>query len=384
LHNPTKARHTSANLTCKAVLHVKDTFRLLSFRYNQGMRLRNLTYPLATISERSDGRIIGGADRVVRGMCTLDAPREDYLTFIRSQSSRALVRAVSQLKGAIAFVQEGLLPPDHPLESTSLIVVKEPYTAFLDTIPLFFEELEAPISIAPSALIDPTAKIDETASIGHFCVIGAHVTIGPNCVLHSNVIVAEGSTVGASTVLHSGVVVREYSVLGAHCTVHNNSIIGSDGFGYVPDKQRGLRKVPQVGTVEIADYVEIGANSCIDRGAVGATTIGRGTKIDNLVQIGHNVQVGSYCIICAQVGIAGSTTIGDGVVLAGQVGIADHLSIPKGSRVGGGSSITEDIPESGDYMGYPVMKVRDWQRRSADLRRTARRKQRGSTTEGSS
>ncbi len=345
--------------------------------------MRSSTYPLTTICERAQGRIIGSSDRVVRGLCTLDDPREDHLTFIRAQSSRALVRSVSNLKGAIAFVQEGVLPADHAIDATSLIVVKEPYTAFLDTIPLFFEEETTSAGSAPTAIIDPTAVIDPTASIGPFCVIGPHVTIGARCVLHSNVTVAEGTTIGEATVLHSGVVVRERSMLGSHCTVHNNSVIGADGFGYVPDKTLGLRKVPQVGTVEIGDHVEIGANTCIDRGAVGSTVIGRGTKIDNLVQIGHNARIGAFCIICGQVGIAGSTTIADGVVLGGQVGVADHISICKGVRIGGGSSITEDIAESGDYIGFPVMKARDWQRRTAELLRNARRRMRTGSSEGS-
>ncbi len=345
--------------------------------------MRSSTYPLTTICERAQGRIIGSCDRVVRGLCTLDDPREDHLTFIRAQSSRALVRSVSNLKGAIAFVQEGVLPADHAIDATSLIVVKEPYAAFLDSIPLFFEEETVSVGASPTAVIDPTAKVDPTASIGPFCVIGPHVIINARCVLHSNVTVAEGTTIGESTVLHSGVVVRERSILGSYCTVHNNSVIGADGFGYVPDKTLGLRKVPQVGTVEIGDHVEIGANTCIDRGAVGATVIGRGTKIDNLVQIGHNVRIGAFCIICGQVGVAGSSTIADGVVLSGQVGVADHISISKGVRIGGGSVITEDISDPGDYIGFPLMKARDWQRRTAELLRNARRRMRTGSSQGS-
>lgn len=365
-----------------ATLHIKETFRFHAVRYNQEMRVRTSTYPLTTICERAGGRIIGSPERIVRGLCTLDNPREDHLTFIRAQSSRALVRFVSNLNGAIAFVQEGVLPAEHKVDAASLVVVKEPYTAFLDAIPLFFEEQTVPAGSAPTAVIDPTATIDPTASIGAFCVIGPHVIIGPRCVLHSNVHVAEGATIGESTVLHSGVVIRENSILGAHCVVHNNSVIGADGFGYVPDKTLGLRKVPQVGRVEIADYVEIGANTCIDRGAVGSTVIGRGAKIDNLVQIGHNVRIGKFCIICGQVGIAGSTTIADGVMLGGQVGIADHLSICGGVRIGGGSSVTEDVTEPGDYIGFPLLRARDWQRRTADLLRNARRKRRSGSSEG--
>jgi UDP-3-O-[3-hydroxymyristoyl] glucosamine N-acyltransferase len=272
-------------------------------------------------------------------------------------------------------VQEQLLPEDfRPPQQVSILAVQEPYSAFLDTLPLFYEEPSSKPGISPSAHVDPTACIDPTASIGPLCVIGANVTIGARCVVHANVTLGDSCCIGESTVLHSGVVVGEYSVLGSHCTVHCNSVIGADGFGYIPDKKRGLRKVPQVGSVVIGNDVEIGANSCIDRGAIGTTVIGPGTKIDNLVQIGHNVKIGSFCIICGQVGIAGSTTIEDGVVLGGQVGVADHLVICKGVRIGGGSSVTEKILEPGDYIGYPLMKARDWQRRTVELHRSARRR----------
>ncbi len=344
--------------------------------------MRSSSYPLTTICERAQGRIIGSSDRIVRGVCTLDEPREDHLTFIRAQSCIAVGRFVSKLGGAIAFVQEGVLPAEHQVGTTSLIAVKEPYAAFLDSISLFFEEQTPAAGCAPTAVIDPTAVVDPTASVGPFCFIGPDVKIGPKCVLHSHVTVAEGASIGECSVLHNGVVIRERSFLGSYCTVHDNSVIGADGFGYLPDKVLGLRKVPQVGRVEIGDHVEIGANTCIDRGAVGSTVIGSGTKIDNLVQIGHNARIGAFCIICGQVGIAGSTTIADGVVLGGQVGVADHISICKGVRVGGGTSVTEDISEPGDYIGYPAMKARDWQRRTAEWRRNVRRKN-GSRSSGS-
>lgn len=347
------------------------------------MHPRSITYPLTDISQHAHARIIGETKVDVEGLCTLDAPLKNHLTFIRAQSEAALLRAISTLQGAIGFVQEQLLPKDFFPQEGSVLAVQDPYTAFLDTIPLFYEEATTNPGICSSAHVHPTASIDPTASVGPFCIIGAHVTIGARCVVHSRVTLGDRCSIGDSTVLHTGVVVRDYSILGSHCTVHNNSVIGADGFGYLPDRERGLRKVPQVGKVVIGNHVEIGANSCIDRGAIGTTSIGSGTKIDNLVQIGHNAKIGSFCIICGQVGIAGSTIIEDGVVLGGQVGVADHLFICKGARVGGGSSVTENILHPGDYIGYPLMKARDWQRRTVELRRVARRRTASDTpTEG--
>jgi UDP-3-O-[3-hydroxymyristoyl] glucosamine N-acyltransferase len=177
---------------------------------------------------------------------------------------------------------------------------------------------------------------------------------------------------GAGVTLHSGVSLREGTVLGSHVTVHNNTVIGGDGFGYVPDPSVGLRKVPHVGNVIIEDQVEIGANTSIDRGALGSTKIGFGTKIDNQVQIGHNVTIGKFCIICGQTGIAGSVTIGDRCVFGGGSGAADHVSICSGVRLGGRTGATGNINEPGDYLGFPALAASQWKRAQAALRRLAK------------
>jgi UDP-3-O-[3-hydroxymyristoyl] glucosamine N-acyltransferase len=155
-------------------------------------------------------------------------------------------------------------------------------------------------------------------------------------------------------------------------------VIGADGFGYIPNPPRGLRKVPQVGSVKIGSDVEIGAHTCIDRGAFGSTTIGHGTKIDNLVQIGHNVSIGSHCLVCGQAAIGGSTKIRDGVVVGGAASIADHLELVSGVRLGGRSGVTTSLLEPGDYMGFPAVKATDWRRQQVLLRRTTRTKSRES------
>lgn len=298
----------------------------------------------------------------------------DHVTFLRVKSVRSLEEAIRALAGAVALVPAALLSAQTDLGTATVIAVSDPYAAFLDLVPLFFEEHLPAAGIHPTAVIDPRASIDASASIGAHCIVGAAAVVEAHAILHPNVTVCADARIGARTILHSGVVVREQCALGARCVVHNNSVIGADGFGYIPDPQRGLRKVPQLGTVEIADDVEIGANTCIDRGALGNTHIGRGTKIDNLVQIGHNVNIGSYCIICGQAGIAGSTTIEDRVVLGGQSGVADHLRLASGVRVGGGAAVTEELLEPGDYMGVPIMRAIEWRRHSVELRNRRSRK----------
>ena len=339
------------------------------------MFLSDSKYPLKTVSEHVHGTVVGNQDLVIQGLCTLDAPQPNHITFIRAKGITALARALTSLKGCAAFVLEQALPSDLNVSETSLVLVPDPYTAFLDSVQLFYNEEPHVAGVDPTAIVHPSASIHPTTTIGPYCFVGRGVTLDANTVLGPNVRVFDGAHIGESTVLSSGVVVRERCVVGRHCIIHDNTVIGADGFGYTPDKVLGLRKVPQLGNVQIADQVEVGANSCIDRGALGSTIVGFGTKIDNLVQIGHNALIGKICIICGQVGIAGSTIIEDGVVLSGQVGVSDHRRIVAGVRVGGGAPVTEDILEPGDYFGHPLLRVREWHRHQTELRtRMSRRK----------
>jgi UDP-3-O-[3-hydroxymyristoyl] glucosamine N-acyltransferase len=338
------------------------------------MTLITASYSLEYLSDRVHGKILGDKNQTITGLCTLDEPQKDHIAFIRAKGPNAISKALRSFKGSAAFVLVDDFPMDLDLGGTSVVLVSDPYAAFLDTISLFHKEECVPAGIHPTALVDPTATIDATASIGAFCLVGPNVSIGARVVLESNVRVLADAQIGEDVVLHSGVVVRERCVIGRQCIIHDNTVIGADGFGYAPDKVLGLRKVPQLGSVKIAERVEIGANSCVDRGALGDTTIGMGTKIDNLVQIGHNVTIGRFCIICGQVGIAGSTVIEDGVVLSGQVGVSDHRRLVSGVRVGGGAPVTEDITEPGDYFGHPLLKAREWHRHQTELRLKMKRR----------
>lgn len=337
------------------------------------MRNLNKTHPLSYLAEQIAAKIIGDDSLPITGLCPLENPLPNTITFIRTESKERAQRALSEVPATTAvIVPEDVAPASPPTHGAPLLIVPESYSAFLNLIPLFFADERPTVGVHPTAQIDPTASIGEGASIGAHVYIGPRCVVGKNLTMHSHSRLYEDVTLGDNVTLFSGVSIRHGTRIKDRVTIHDNSVIGADGFGYTPDPKLGLRKVPQLGNVIIESDVEIGANSCVDRGAFGPTTIGRGAKIDNLVQIGHNVTLGNFSIVCGAVAIGGSTKIGDGVVIGGKVGIADHLTIASGVRMGGGSAVTSSLTEPGDYVGYPAMKALDWRRAQVSLRNLAR------------
>ncbi|MDR7554026.1 MAG: UDP-3-O-(3-hydroxymyristoyl)glucosamine N-acyltransferase [Armatimonadota bacterium] len=222
--------------------------------------------------------------------------------------------------------------------------------------------------VHPTAVIAPDVRLGADVTVGPFVAIEPGVRIGPRTVLHAGVVVGAQAEIGADCVLYPGVVLYPRAVLGDRVVVHAGAVLGADGFGYAAAEE-GALKIPHLGRVVVEDDVEIGANTCVDRATLGETRIGRGTKIDNLVQIGHNVTIGPGCLIVAQVGISGSVTIGAGAVLAGQVGVSDHVTIGAAARVGGKAGVTRDVPSGATVSGYPARDHREELRLQAALRR---------------
>jgi UDP-3-O-[3-hydroxymyristoyl] glucosamine N-acyltransferase len=222
--------------------------------------------------------------------------------------------------------------------------------------------------IDPMAAISESASVDQTAGIGPFCQIGNHASVGANSQLLGQVYVGNKVTIGSDCLIYPGVTIMDGCQIGNRVTLHPGVVIGSDGFGFAPTAT-GLRKIQQIGWVEIADEVEIGSNTTIDCGAIGPTRIGRGTKIDNLVQIAHNVQIGEHSIIVSQVGISGSTTIGNGCVLAGQVGVVGHIHIGDGVVVAAQSGISKSVKAGQTVFGSPAREIMDGKRIEVSLRR---------------
>ena len=303
-------------------------------------------------------------DRPINGVATLEEAKPDELSFISSESYAGQLAATRA--GGVVMAKKLRLPPP---PDKNVLVVDDADLAVAKVLGLF-----APPVPRPPEGIDPAARVANSASLGQGVAVGANAFVGERArvgartVLHPGVYVGDDAVVGDDCVLFPNVVVRERVTLGSRVVVHAGSVLGSDGFGYRWDGTRHA-KVPQIGTVVVEDDVEIGSCVCVDRAKFAATRIGRGTKIDNLVQIAHNVQVGPHCIIVGHVGIAGSAKLGAGVVLGGQVAVRDHVSIGDGTMVAATSAIAEDVPPKSFMSGTPALPHRQSLREQAAMRR---------------
>jgi UDP-3-O-[3-hydroxymyristoyl] glucosamine N-acyltransferase len=310
-------------------------------------------FTAAKIAEAIEGEVLGDPSVVLTGFAPAVTAKTGDLTFAENE----LFFAKAEQSAASAILVDGPFASERKV----LIRVRNARVAFARVVPLFFPEKTYPAGVHPSAIIAPSAQVDATAHVGPFCRIGDQVQIGARAVLQGGNHVGEHCAVGADTNLFPGVVLYPQTQIGRRVRIHAGTVIGSDGFGYVFDS--GIhRKVPQVGQVIIHDDVEIGANVTVDRGALGPTIIGRGTKIDNLVQIAYNVTIGEHCLVVAQVGVAGSTHIGCYTTLAGQVGLAGHLKIGDKVVVAAQSGVMHDIPDGGKWLGAPAQPDRQAKR----------------------
>jgi UDP-3-O-[3-hydroxymyristoyl] glucosamine N-acyltransferase len=312
-----------------------------------------MPYTVAEIAQVLSGNVIGDDSLSLRGFAPADRAQSGDLTFAENETyfERAEQSEASAILVDGAFTSK----------TKTIIRVPNARIAFAKAVALFFPEPVFAAAIHSSAVISTSAQIDPTAHIGPFCVVGDNARIGPRSVLRGGNHVGPYCKLGEDVHLFPNVVLYAATEIGNRVRVHAGSVIGSDGFGYVFDN--GMhRKVAQIGHVIIRDDVEIGANVTIDRGALGPTVIGRGTKIDNLVQIAHNVSLGEHCLVVSQAGIAGSTKLGNYVVLGGQVGLAGHLKIGDRATVAAQSGVMHNIPEGEKWFGYPAQPDRKTKR----------------------
>jgi len=303
------------------------------------------------------GELIGRPDIVLRTLAPIESGGEGALTFIRTQS---FAKHWAESKCQAALVTKGVEVPDHNPDQRALIVVDDADLAVVRILQLIDPGVAQPEpGIDPSAHIDPEAHIDPSASIGPGCVVMSHAHIGAGSVLMANVYIGGSARIGADCLIHPGVVVGDRCTMGDRCRLFANSVIGADGFGYLPgDEQRGAVKVPQIGTVEIGDDVEIGACSTIDRAKFGVTRIGNRTKIDNQVHIGHNCVVGDDVLLCGRTTLGGSATIGDRTMVGGAVVLNDQASVGKDVKIAGGSIVLDSISDNQTVLGVPAMPSR--------------------------
>lgn len=319
-----------------------------------------MPFTAADIAKHLAGEIIGDPALPIKGFAPADRAQPGDLTFAENDSYFA--RAEQSAASAIIV--------DGPFQSTRKVLIRVPNAriAFAKVLPLFFPDPVYPAGIHPTAVIAPGAIIDPSAHIGAHCVLGEKVRIGARSVLQGGNHLGPNCHVGDDSNLFPNVILYPGTEVGHRVRIHSGSVIGADGFGYVYDN--GMhRKVPQIGNVIIRDDVEIGANVTIDRGALGPTIIGRGTKIDNLVQIGHNVNIGEHCLLVSQVGIAGSTRLGNYVILAGQVGVAGHLKIGNRVSVAAQSGVMNNIADGEKWMGAPAQPDRQTKRQMIAMQR---------------
>ena len=323
------------------------------------------------LAELVQGTLHGDGDLLIQAARTLKEAQPGDITFL------ADAKKESQLHQSRASA--AIVPPPIAGNGKTLIYVKDPLTAFSKVFQHFHgKPAHQPTGIDPHAVVHPTARIGEDASIDAFAVVGANTVIGKRCRLHSGVRVGSNCCLGDDVILYPNVVLYDDVSLGHRVIIHANAVIGSDGFGYRFQQGRHV-KVPQLGSVQISNDVELGAGVAIDRGTFGATTIGEGTKIDNLAHIAHNCQIGKHNLFAAQVAIAGSTSTGNYVVMGGQVGIADHVHIGDGAAIGAQSGLKKDVPPGKSMFGSPARELRDTARilacsdRLPSMRRTIQR-----------
>lgn len=315
---------------------------------------------LADVAERLGCVLRGDGGVEVSRVAGIDEAGPGDLTFVANP--RYLPRLANTQASAV------IVSPEVETALPSLLT-REPYVVFARAVALLHPQQRPAPGIHPSAVVDPTARLAEDVYVGPLAVVGPRVHVGPRSVLHPQVVLYPDVVVGEDCLLHSSVQVREGCRLGNRVVIHNGTVIGADGFGFARDGEGHYQKIPQVGIVVIEDDVEIGALSAVDRAALAETRIGRGVKIDNLVQIAHSVSIGEHSVLAAQVGIAGSTKLGKGVTLAGQVGVAGHLTLGDGVIATAQTGIPGSVAPGNVVSGTPAIDNRTWLKVSAASQR---------------
>jgi UDP-3-O-[3-hydroxymyristoyl] glucosamine N-acyltransferase len=323
---------------------------------------------LSELAERLECRLEGDGAIEIDRVAGIQTAGPGDVTFLANRKYEKLL--------ATTRASAVILHDAAPAAAGACLRTREPYLAFARAVALFAPSWRPPAGIHAAAAIAPDAQLGQDVSVGAFVSIGEGAAIGDRTVIFPNVTIGAGARIGSDCVIHSNVSIRERVEIGNRVILQNGAVVGSDGYGFVRRGDGTHEKIPQVATVVIEDDVELGAHTAVDRPAVGETRIGRGTKIDNLVQIGHGVAVGTNVLMAAQVGIAGSTEVQDDVVFGGQVGVGGHLTIGRGAVAVGQAGVTNSVDPGVMVGGYPAIDVREWRRASAVYKRLPELKRR--------
>ncbi len=332
------------------------------------------------ISGFLDGTIDGNPNVIVGDLAKIENGKEGSICFLSNPKYESYLYTT---QASVVIVSSGFVP-DQPYTAT-LIRVQDPYSAFSKLLEKYNEALSqgrTQTGIMPNSYVHPTAKIGQNVFIAAFSYIDENVVIGDNTVIESQVFVGQDSVIGSNCIIYSGVKIYKRCEIGNKVIIHANAVIGSDGFGFAPQKDGTYNKIAQVGNVVIEDDVEIGANTTIDRATMGSTFIRKGAKLDNLIQIAHNVEVGANAVIAAQTGISGSTKLGENSVIGGQVGIAGHLVLAKGTQVGAQAGINFNTEENKQWHGSPAQPLKEWMRSTVIFKRLPELEKRLRSLEG--
>jgi UDP-3-O-[3-hydroxymyristoyl] glucosamine N-acyltransferase len=322
---------------------------------------------LSEVAQKLACRLEGAPDVEIHGIAGIENAQAGQITFLANRRYFPLLKTTRAsavlIDERIALDRAAGLPPIAALRTAN------PYLAFAHAIELFYQPPRYPPDVHSTAIVAKTARIEDGAHIGPYCFIDEDAEIGRNAILHSFVTIYRGAKIGDNFFAHAHAVVREFCRIGDRVILQNGAVIGGDGLGFARQKDGSWYKMQQSGPAVLEDDVEVQANACVDRATVGETRIGRGSKLDDLVLVGHASRVDANTMLCGQVGLAGSTKVGAGCILAGQVGTAGHLSVGDGAVVTAKSGIPSDVPAKSLYSGYPAIENRQWLKNTAALNR---------------
>ena len=316
-----------------------------------------MEFSASKIADFLQGSLEGDADVTVTQFAKIEEATKGTLTFLANPAYTSYIYTTN---ASIVLVREDFVP-EKPIGST-LIRVKDPYGALARLLELYKGNIPEKTGISQLAFISPTAEVGENAYIGEFAYIGDKVKMGKNVKVYPHCYIGDNVHIGDDTILYSGVRIYEQSQIGKNCTLHANAVIGADGFGFAPQTDNNYKKVAQIGNVVIEDNVEIGAGTTIDRATLGSTIIRKGVKLDNLIQIGHNVVVGENTVMAAQCGVAGSSKIGKNCMIGGQVGISGHLTIGDNVKMAAQCGVPSNVKDGQIIMGSPAMEASQYRK----------------------
>lgn len=326
-----------------------------------------MQFTASQIAAMLGGNVEGNPDTVVSSLSKIEEGKPATLTFLANPKYTEYIYSTG---ASIAIVGDDFAPEKTLPNTLTLIRVKDAYGSFAKLLEAYNQLRKPKPGIDEKAAVSASASIGENVYIGPFCYIGEGAVIGKGVSIYPNSYIGDGSKIGNNTVVYAGVRVYSDCQIGSDCTLHSGVIIGGDGFGFSPNSENNYAKVPQIGNVIIEDHVEVGANTTIDRATLGSTIIRRGVKLDNLIQIAHNVEIGENTVIAAQSGVAGSTRIGKNCMIGGQVGIVGHLTIADGTKIAAQSGVGHDIKEPNTIIqGSPAFGIMDYKKSYVGFRK---------------